>query len=543
MYVLFSNIRLVVDDSLQWRVDLVSYNSPELPWHVHDILDRFKNEKIIFIANNPYFKKSILKHKVKRLIIRKNVGMDFGAWKEALKFVPKGEDVLLINDSIFGFTDPEDFFRQSVYYDFFGLSYNAHSHRSQDAHVQTMMVMVKAHVVESKAFKNFFREYDHTATDKEYVIRHGEMGFTKAMKKGGFSPGWMSEFKSWIAKEYHEAGSPFLKIKHNEGIYNAITRTKLNKKTDPKIDVVYPLGSGSAWDDNELRFSLRSLERHLIGFRNIIIVGPRKPSWIDTTKIVWLWCDDPLKNNVDGNIIRKVLKACSYSWISDKFLFINDDHLILRDLKIENLANYHKGDLIKNHERLRDIGNTWIQRAIATGKKLQSEEKPTIHYDCHTPVLIDKKKFPAIISQYDYDQGIGYVIKSLYLNNMKRVFPKHYGGFKVLLKDRMYRYVEIVKMLENAWFMSYQDTSLNGALMMWLKDRFPEKSIFEKETFTENGNMDIISWLNNPVDYWAGVKLFEMNSRNINLKKLFQIGDRPKTRMKLKYQLEKILEK
>jgi hypothetical protein len=38
------------------------------------------------------------------------------------------------------------------------------------------------------------------------------------------------------------------------------------------IDVVIPLGWGSIWDNQEIKYSLRSFERHLKGIRNIFVV-------------------------------------------------------------------------------------------------------------------------------------------------------------------------------------------------------------------------------------------------------------------------------
>ena len=543
-YVLYSSIRLKVEDSFQWRSDLISYDSLGFPWHVHDALNRFRNFKVIFIANNPAFKKNMISRPIHKIIKRENKGMDFGAWKEALQYVPAGEDIILTNDSIFGFDDQEQFFKDAQNFDFYGLSYNDRSPKTEKPHVQSMLLYIKSHVVESKAFKNFFKNFDHTTNDKHKVIYEGEIAFTAAMKKAGFKPGWICKFNGWEGKEYHESRSPFLKIKHNEGIYNAIKKSKQNVRNNPSIDVVYPLGTGSNWDDNELRFSLRSIQKHLKDIRNVIIIGSRKPSWLDTSKVVWIWQDDTLQNNADGNIINKVLRACRLDFLSNKFLFINDDHLILKDMRAAHIAFYHKGDLINNHKHLTKTGNVWIQRALRTGEKLKSENKPTIHFDCHTPVMIDKKRFPEIMSQYNYEEGFGYVMKSLYLNNCRRHNIQHYEGFKKLLKDQMYRHAEINEMLQEAWFMSFQDSSLNGALMMWMKETFPEISEFEKTDFADKGKMEIIAWLNNPEDFELGVRIFNQNSKNYNLKKLYAtLGDRPKARESLKHNLQKILEK
>jgi hypothetical protein len=72
----------------------------------------------------------------------------------------------------------------------------------------------------------------------------------------------------------------------------------------PVIDVVYILGTGSYWRNNEIRFSLRALERNLRGIRKIWIVGDY-PDFIKNINHIPF--KDELLNNADGNIIRKVL--------------------------------------------------------------------------------------------------------------------------------------------------------------------------------------------------------------------------------------------
>lgn len=71
------------------------------------------------------------------------------------------------------------------------------------------------------------------------------------------------------------------------------------------MDVVIPLGSGSRWQDNELRFCLRAVEKHLKGYDRIYIVG-RKPDWIQNIEFI------PYveAHTRERNIMEKVRRAC-----------------------------------------------------------------------------------------------------------------------------------------------------------------------------------------------------------------------------------------
>ncbi len=48
-----------------------------------------------------------------------------------------------------------------------------------------------------------------------------------------------------------------------------------------KIDLVYILGKGSKWSDNEIRFSLRSIEKYF-DYRKIFIIGEKPESLLES---------------------------------------------------------------------------------------------------------------------------------------------------------------------------------------------------------------------------------------------------------------------
>ncbi|MFA5815861.1 MAG: hypothetical protein WC865_09615 [Bacteroidales bacterium] len=105
------------------------------------------------------------------------------------------------------------------------------------------------------------------------------------------------------------------------------------------IDIVYVLGTGSSWSDNEIRFSLRSVFKNLTNIGQIFIVGER-PDGLKG----FLHIDHPDEfpsTNADGNIIRKVLQACKDPRVSEKFLIINDDHIIMKPMRAEKIPPFH----------------------------------------------------------------------------------------------------------------------------------------------------------------------------------------------------------
>ncbi len=93
-----------------------------------------------------------------------------------------------------------------------------------------------------------------------------------------------------------------------------------------KIDLVYVVGTGSRWNDNELRFSLRSVSKNLSNVGKVFIVG-ECPDYLKN--VIHIPASDIFDSaiNADGNMTHKLLLVCNNKELSDDFLFMNDDSM------------------------------------------------------------------------------------------------------------------------------------------------------------------------------------------------------------------------
>lgn len=175
-------------------------------------------------------------------------------------------------------------------------------------------------------------------------------------------------------------------------------------------DVVYALGRGSFWNDNELRYSLRSIQRFLKGYNKVWIIGnvPRFPVR-NLNYIAFL--ENGRYPSV--NIKNKILTACRSEHISDKFIFFNDDHFLLKEFEAQEFPYYYCGDL-------KDVRNAtnYMHTVENTVAALTAAGHPTKNFDTHTPIVYDKKLFKSIMAQYDWSVQHGLCIKSLYCNTL-----------------------------------------------------------------------------------------------------------------------------
>ena len=300
-----------------------------------------------------------------------------------------------------------------------------------------------------------------------------------------------------------------------------------------KLDVVYVLGTGSSWNNNEIRFSLRSICKNLGNVRNVIIVGER-PEFLQN--IIHIPAEDIFNpnENADGNIITKVLAACNDERVSENFLFINDDHLVLKPMNVGEVPALHKGDMTTFNDKYWEF-NFWRGRLKRTMEVLISEHYPTMHYDCHTPILFNKHVFKEVVRRFNYAEGIGYTMKSLYGNLV-------YKAKGVLLTNekktifKNYTVEQIHDRLKDATFMSFNDGGLNNSLKWWLIDSFSSKCKFEKYV-PDDRIFDLYFWMLHGKKYKEGVELFEKWNKHKNLIEMFKSKDSEYLRKKLNYKL------
>lgn len=232
------------------------------------------------------------------------------------------------------------------------------------------------------------------------------------------------------------------------------------------MDVVYILGDGSTWDDNELRFSLRSISDRLQNFRNVYVIG-RRPKWL--TNVIHVQESDPYTCK-EANIARKVMRACQVKDISENFLFANDDHFLLRDCDVN--VPFWRGGNLRDIEA--PINN--YQRAVKnTFRELTRRGLNVYNFDVHVPVVINKKIFPTVVNDFDWSVKNGYVLKSIYCNTM-RIEGERLKDLK--LNDRMALGDIIAQIKSRQWF-SIGPGLLSRAVKDFFFQYYSEKSPFE----------------------------------------------------------------
>jgi hypothetical protein len=139
------------------------------------------------------------------------------------------------------------------------------------------------------------------------------------------------------------------------------------------------------------------------------------------------------------------------------------------------------------------------------------------------------------MSKFDFREGIGLTMKSLYGNMV-------YSDSGVLVQGNKkkvfanYTLEKINKVLSECGFMSYNDDGLNNALKKWLYTHFPNRSRWETSE-AEDRILELYKWMDEGRDYTQGVRIFEKYMHGANLIRMWRTGKSEILRKKLEYKL------
>ena len=152
-----------------------------------------------------------------------------------------------------------------------------------------------------------------------------------------------------------------------------------------KLDIVYILKEDM--DTDELRYSLRSVEKNF----------PHRK--------VFFVCGQPKGFKPDGKIEHKqtgynkwdqirssMWKIVECDEITDDFYLFNDDFFIMKPVK-GKFVNMVDGTLIRRIEELANDCkgfNSYAKTLLKANEELKTLKCPTMNYDLHTPMLMNK---------------------------------------------------------------------------------------------------------------------------------------------------------
>jgi hypothetical protein len=237
-----------------------------------------------------------------------------------------------------------------------------------------------------------------------------------------------------------------------------------------KTSIAIPLGTGSRWNDTELRYCLRSAEKHLTGYGDVFIIGER-PEWL--RNVIHIPCPDYGDKTYDKerNIYGKIMAACADDRVTDDFFFMNDDHFLLQDYEAGKFPYYCQGWL-GEFMTVTDYNNT----VRNTNELLWPLGHDCLYFDIHCSIVYSKEKFTWCVSDADWSKPFGYCIKTVYGNTVAGLQAIEYPDLKI---NEVYSSDKIRKLIAGRPWFSIGDQAREGGLLKVLQELYPRKSKYE----------------------------------------------------------------
>ncbi|HOB90281.1 MAG TPA: hypothetical protein PKG74_03065 [Candidatus Colwellbacteria bacterium] len=231
------------------------------------------------------------------------------------------------------------------------------------------------------------------------------------------------------------------------------------------MDIVYILGRGSKWQNNELRFSLRSIVKN---FRHgkVWIIG-EFPKWLRNCEHVAAL--DPYDNKL-SNAIFKIRTACRTPEISERFVLMNDDFYFLR--KIDSIQAFTLGTMSKAILEHKTQAGYYFHAFRETRNLLQAagHQEPA-NYEVHYPIVFEKKKFLAATDALEWETTLC-LFRSIYGNTFNI-------GNKKRIDTKVYDISELSKLTEGDLLSSSDRVVLRPKFQKFIYEKFPDPSQYE----------------------------------------------------------------
>jgi hypothetical protein len=232
-----------------------------------------------------------------------------------------------------------------------------------------------------------------------------------------------------------------------------------------RLNFLYLLGplSAASWENNEIRYSLRSLEATFdIGW--VGIVGPEMPPFLTGVEHLQV---ELLPGQKFRNLLNQLHAAMLSRRVPEDLILMNDDFMV-RPTPVWDWTPTHMGLIPEQPKSKRQ----WHRSVHATGEWLKNTfhgSEPPLNYEGHTPMPIYKSLARTTLS-YLLMETEPLQFRSAY-GNMWHIGGKQHPNAK--RKD------------PNKWpdetpFWSLKSTP-DKAAKKFLEDWLPKPSRFEKE--------------------------------------------------------------
>lgn len=259
------------------------------------------------------------------------------------------------------------------------------------------------------------------------------------------------------------------------------------------MDVVYVFRH-SEGDDLELRYSLRSVAKHLPWVRKVFVFGDRPGFLSDDRSVIEHvpWEAVAWVGGYRVPVENWLLQACLLAlWpeLDFEFLIFHDDHVLLGDVSAD-VARRNR--YVENLAECRERGTgKWKEQLWRTYDWLKAAGSPTYNFETLTPRHMTKRRlfaaWAALRGEMSEERFGGLLGPTAILNHALRnedfaITRRDEENLTVGFTAKPPRYDEIVAQTQGKRFLYFNEKGFSGDLRQFLAERFPDPCIYEADS-------------------------------------------------------------
>lgn len=240
------------------------------------------------------------------------------------------------------------------------------------------------------------------------------------------------------------------------------------------IAIAYPIRENpNQYQDELLKYSLRSLQKHGRNYSRVYMVGERRPWFSKSIDVVNLKHNDH-KRTKFSKVTDKMTVFCH---ANIPFVLMNDDFILSEPYDF-TMKRYHVFGTLK---QLYDTHTDKVYKNLIelTVKNTPNEWWSPSHLT-HTPFLVGEPHKSVEYYEGKLDRYRPMYSFRQFMASIQSVGPPNLIELERDVKIReTYRQAQWVEKLRTSWMHSFCPRNVNSELMGALERIYPEKSIYE----------------------------------------------------------------
>ena len=225
------------------------------------------------------------------------------------------------------------------------------------------------------------------------------------------------------------------------------------------MDIIYTVGLGSNWENNELRYSLRSLEKYGRNYDRVFVVG-ELPGFL-SDKVIKVPYRETTDNGEYNNISKIYFVMKTYN-IDDYICFMQDDIIFQKEYDFSKPIWTYTHDIYKY-----ETDDEFYQMLNRTRDKLLSKNKTIYECVTHHPFYYKLSEIQNVRELLHLKSDLH---NFSYYVNMNDIIP---------VPSYNAKFNSIEKLSEDMPVISLSEKMSNEDMYSYLNERFYKKSKFE----------------------------------------------------------------